>query len=93
MNPRTTKFNDPATFRETQAQRIIARFGGARQLHAAMAGCGHRVNLATIYRWDLPKSKGGRGGVLPSWRLAQVIDTANRTNVALSAVDLDPRPL
>lgn len=78
----------------TQAQRVIAKFGGARQLAQALSRLelGKRRDAANVYRWTYPKSKGGTGGLIPSSAMADVLEAARLDGVLLTAEDIDPRP-
>lgn len=76
-------FSDPPV---TQAQRVIAKFGGALKLAAAMD-----IDASCVYRWTYPKSRGGSGGVIPGKSIANVLRVARLHGVMLTAEDLDPR--
>jgi amino-acid N-acetyltransferase len=54
--------------RSNQAARIIAYFGGARELAKALQALndeGYARDPSSIYRWTYPRSRGGHDGVIP----------------------------
>jgi hypothetical protein len=78
----------PTLDTSTQAGRVIARFGGPRQMLHAMHMAGYTtITLATIYRWTYPTPR-GTGGMIPNFRLKEVLDTARRRGVNLTSDDL-----
>jgi hypothetical protein len=92
MNPAIDPFEDAPDTRQTQAQRVIAKFGGAQVLGKALARVNSGRDRSRVYRWGYPKSKGGTGGVIPSSVIADVLTAARLEGVHLTAEDLDPRP-
>lgn len=78
----------------SQAQRVIAKFGGARGLMRALQRLEPRKHrdATSIYRWTYPKSKGGTDGLIPTAAMADVTEAARLDGVLLSAEDWDPRP-
>jgi hypothetical protein len=75
----------------TQAERIIERFGGVRNLIDALENIGIKRDLTNIYRWTYSKEKGGTGGLVPTTALIDVIAAARKEGVFLTQEDLDPR--
>lgn len=75
---------------KTQAGRVIARFGGACDLWRALHAVGVKRDLAVVYRWDKPKSKGGTGGTIPAASLPHVMKAARMAGVLLTEKDLSP---
>ncbi|SOD41341.1 hypothetical protein [Nitrosovibrio sp. Nv4] len=76
---------------KTQADRIIAKFGGARGLARALQALGDTHQLrspAVIYRWTYPKTRGGTGGKIPSSALDAVIRAARLEGILITADDL-----
>jgi hypothetical protein len=88
--PTIDPFSEPEA-KQTQAARVIAKFGGAQVLGKALARVSGR-DRSRVYRWGYPKSKGGTGGVIPSSVIADVLTAARLEGVHLTAEDLDPRP-
>lgn len=76
----------------TQTQRIILKFGSVQNLMKALAAAGYSKDPSSIYRWDLPKSKNGTSGMIPSSCLFYVIEAARLEGILLTSEDLDPRP-
>jgi amino-acid N-acetyltransferase len=78
----------------SQAERVIAKFGGPYKLAKAVAALGRagaKLNPATIYRWVYPKAKGGTDGLIPTSSLHLVLEAARYDGIFLSTDDLDPR--
>lgn len=75
----------------TQAERIVRKFGGPYRLAKLLSRIGKPRDIATIYRWMYPKSRGGTGGVIPARSLAELIHVARVEGVFLTASELDPR--
>lgn len=85
---------EPAPAKQTQAERVIAKFGNARDLARALARLAperHR-NPANVYRWTYPRASGGTDGLIPAKAMADVLAAAAIEGVFLSPDDLDPRP-
>jgi len=79
----------------SQAERVIAKFGGPYKLSKAVAALGDpskTLNPASIYRWCYPRNKGGTGGLVPTGSLPIVLEAARFDGIFLSVDDLDPRP-
>jgi hypothetical protein len=74
----------------TQAEKIFEKFGGVPALHAAMADAGFGRNIATLYRWNLPRSKRGSGGVIPTSAVQAVLAAAKLYGIAIQPEDLLP---
>lgn len=71
---------------QTQAQRIIAKFGGPYRL-AKLIGC----QPSTVYRWTYDRPR-GTGGLIPADSMTDVLRAAAYLKLRLTAKDLDPRP-
>lgn len=69
----------------TQAERVIARFGGPATL-ARILG----KDPATVYRWTYSRAKGGTDGLIPSSALRQVLEAARREGIFIGPDDLYP---
>lgn len=82
-------FNTPLS----QAERVIARFGGARGLMRALRRLdpGKHRDPVSIYRWTYGRAKGGTGGLIPSVAIADVMEAARLEGIFLTADDFDPR--
>lgn len=76
---------------ETQAERVLRKFGGARRLSDALKAVDRYRNVATIYRWTYSRSIGGAGGLIPSSGLRDVMLAARHAGIILTADDMDPR--
>ena len=78
---------------KTQAERVFAKFGGATPLAHALGrlNVSRRRVVSAVYRWNLPVSKRGTGGVIPSSAMADVLAAARIEGIVLTAEDLDPR--
>lgn len=76
----------------SQADRVITKFGGPRALRNAMASAGHPRDLVSIYRWRYPKPN-GTGGRIPSSAWPGIHAAARLEGIHLTSEDLDPRPL
>lgn len=77
---------------DTQASRIIAKFGGARRLASILASIGKPRDPSSIYKWAYPKEKDGTGGLIPTSAWPDIISAARYDGVVLTLEDLDPRP-
>lgn len=76
----------------TQAGRVIKKFGNARRLAALMeAVTGRRCDPSRIYRWTHPRDKGGTGGLIPSSTMADVMKCARLNGIVLTEKDLYPK--
>lgn len=78
----------------TQAERIFERFGGARRLASALKALAEHTgdptrarNVATIYKWTYPRSKGGTGGYVPSSAMDDVKAAARLSGLLLRPED------
>jgi hypothetical protein len=76
----------------TQAERILLKFGGARELHALLKSIGRPRNLATIYKWTYPRPK-GRGGLIPTSAWPDLHLAARMAGIILTPADLDHRDI
>ena len=73
------------TVEVTQAERVINRFGGARELARLL-----NLNPTSVYRWTYPVSKGGTGGIVPTQALHKLLRMAREQGIYLTANDLYP---
>lgn len=73
--------------KKTQAQRIFAKFGGARRIAAGL-----NVSPSTVYRWGYEPERGGSGGVIPTRALPKLAALARREGIFINEQDYDPRP-
>jgi hypothetical protein len=74
----------------TQAERVIAKFGGVPELHAALKRNGINRYRTSLYKWKSPKPI-GTGGTIPRQALQEVCEVAIKEGIILTAEDLDPR--
>jgi hypothetical protein len=74
----------------TQAERVFAKFGGVARLCHALEELGpeHRRGRVTIHKWNMPKEKGGTGGLIPSSALKSILLAAKAEGIVLTAEDL-----
>ena len=86
--------NKPAP---SQAERVYAKFGGARQLFESLGRLAdatgdesHRRNRVTVYKWNQPRSKGGSDGYIPAKPMHSIKLAARREGVLLTAEDTRP---
>lgn len=70
-----------------QAERVIAKMGGARRLAGLL-----KLSPATVYRWAYPVERGGTGGLIPSEYHQPVLDLAAALSVDLRPEDFFDRP-
>lgn len=77
---------------ETQAVRVIKKFGGARNLMRLLEQVDpdNAINPSSIYRWTYPKEKGGTGGVIPTRALPILIRAARYAGIFIDIEDLYP---
>ena len=76
---------------KTQAGRVITKFGGLEVFVKALKSVGHPRHSSTIRKWSYPKSREGRGGVIPTGALRDILMAARNEGVLLTKDDLDPR--
>lgn len=94
-NPAATEQHDESPRLRSQAERVIAKFGGPYKLSKAVAALGDpakTLNPASVYRWMYDRKKGGTGGLVPTGSLPVVLEAARFDGIFLSTDDLDPRP-
>jgi hypothetical protein len=75
----------------TQAERVIARFGGVPGLVRALRQAGFHKQRAAIYKWTYPKSRGGTGGLIPTSAMHEILVAARMEGITLTAQDWDPK--
>lgn len=87
-----TPVAEPTAAPQSQAERVIAKFGNPYKLVAAMQLVdGVARNPASVYRWTYGKDKGGTGGRIPAGSMDLVLAAARMDGVLLTSEDLDPR--
>jgi hypothetical protein len=81
--------------KRSQAERVIAKFGGARQLAEALKAVSPEAyrNASSVYRWTYPRSKYGTAGVIPTAAIPHVIAAARVWGVVLIPEDFFPGEL
>jgi len=72
----------------TQAQRIVARFGGAVRLAALLRDAGWPISTSAIYRWTGPH----QSGLIPSKYIGILQKIAWAYHVRLTDKDWSPVP-
>lgn len=78
----------------TQADRIINRFQNGRILAQAIKDATGKIcDPSRIYRWRLPKEKGGTGGLIPTSAVPQVKAAARLMGILIPDDDWVPRQL
>lgn len=77
---------------KSQAERIIDKFGGVKNLLYALERIGRPKHPSRLYRWTYPKERNGTSGVIPPEALADIISAARIDGIYLTPEDLDPRP-
>lgn len=70
----------------TQAERVVAAFGGVRKLVRALRGLGHPVSESSVYRWLYPD----RSGLVPAMQVSRVVEAAIHVGVVLTDSDWSP---
>lgn len=75
----------------SQAERVLAKFGGARALARILDGLGIKKDPSGFYRWTHPKSRGGTGGVIPTSAWKMLIYAARMEGILLTSDDMDMR--
>lgn len=75
---------------KTQAQKVFDKFGGVPKLHKALKDMGpeHERAISAIYRWNLPKSKGGTNGMVPNSALQSILLAARAEGIVFTPDDL-----
>lgn len=77
-----------------QAQFIIDKFGGARELARVLKEFSdnpeHHFAPSTIYRWMYPKDVGGQGGEIPARHIKLIIRAARFAGILLTDKDIYP---
>lgn len=76
---------------ESQAERIIKKFGGVGPLLKALQKIGKPKTRSTVYRWVYPREKGGTGGVIPTSVWPDIFIAARFEGVFLSPEEVDAR--
>ena len=73
----------------TQADRIFQKFGGVPALKKALDRLGGDASrsLSALYRWNLPKKKGGCAGIVPSSAQSDIMRAARLEGVHLGPED------
>lgn len=76
---------------QSQAERIIAKFGGPKELYTIFKELGVPRALPTIYKWTHAKEDGGTGGLIPTSVWHDLWRAARYAGVVISSEDMDPR--
>ena len=67
----------------TQARHIINKFGGTSAVAKIL-----NITRNAVYRWTIPRHKGGTDGLVPTKSLQTLIDASRAEGVLLSEEDL-----
>lgn len=78
---------------ETQAHRIISRFGGPKQLQKALEAVGYYVCVSAIYKWRYSTQRKGCNGVIPAKHMNAIIKAARVEGIYIPLEDFFPGPL
>ncbi len=77
-----------------QAQNIIDKFGGARELARVLVAMSddpnHHFSPSTIYRWMHPQSVGGSGGEIPSRHIKLILRAARFAGILIAENEVYP---
>lgn len=84
-----TKHRDKAL--NSQAERVIRKFGGAKNLSRILLSLGRPRDPATIYRWTYPKEIGGTDGLIPTAAWPDLLMAARQEGIILTSEEIDPR--
>jgi hypothetical protein len=78
----------------TQAERIIYKFNGARNLTRALRQIGYPIHFSTVYRWRELRETGGTDGVIPLKHWPAIRAAAKLVGIFLTPSDweLELRP-
>jgi len=68
------------------AKRVINKLGGARAV-SLMLG----VSVQAVYKWLLPISQGGAGGLIPARRQIELMVAAAQRGIKLTPEDFFPK--
>lgn len=77
---------------DTQAGRIVGKFGGVKRFLEIAQAVGYKLNKSTVHRWAYPKERGGLNGVIPHAHWEMITKMAALDGLFLKSVDFDPRP-
>ena len=76
----------------TQAERIVAKFGGPGRLAAVLEAIGRPKHRISIYKWLYSREKGGTGGLIPTAAWPDVFAAARHEGILITPEEIDPRP-
>jgi hypothetical protein len=78
---------------DSQAHRVIAKFGRPRDLCRALALAGEEVrDPSVVYRWTYERPM-GTGGLIPNAAIPAILKAARLQGIMLTVDDLRIRPL
>lgn len=97
LKPERRRLKPGSTYKQyqkpTPAERVIQLFGNAYRLAEALERVGYKIAPVTVYRWNYPANKKGRGGFIPPQAWPFVVKAARLEGILLTSFDLDPRIL
>lgn len=79
------------SYKSSQSERVIRKFGGAMRLTEALAAIGRPKAAFSVYRWTYPRSRGGTGGFIPSHCWPDILQAARIYGIIIEPSDFDPR--
>lgn len=77
---------------ETQATRVIKKFGGIRETMAALRAVGFPLTRQALYQWTWESSRGGTNGIIPTKAWPYIYAAARLAGVLLTPDEVDARP-
>lgn len=76
---------------ESQAERVVKKFGGVAPLLAAFAAIGKPRTRASVYKWTWDPKRGGTGGLIPTRVWPDLLMAARIAGIFITAEDFDAR--
>jgi len=83
-------FDSSRPFANSQAARIIAKFGGVPNLHKALIAVDRKKDISTLYKWLMTREKGGTEGMIPGPAVPSVRKAARLCGIYLTKEDWAP---
>lgn len=68
------------------ASSLIQRLGGLKLVALATG-----VSTVSVYRWQIPRDRGGTGGMIPHWRISKLLALSDAIGAGLCEADFAPR--
>lgn len=67
------------------ARTIITKLGGPKAIADELG-----IHRTRVSNWARPRTKGGTGGTVPHWRVANLLEMARKKGIELSEADFTP---